>query len=271
MTYAFSKEMGSGGWTVRDFVQCCARLGVDGVELSSHLMNDLSDTEIRTMVDEAGLEFPVYIAHTDFVVDGRTAFNNAVDVAKQEVDRARRLQVPIVMLVPGSPKPEIDDDKGRALIAEGLAILSEYGREVGVNVTTENHGGLAQFRGRLAQMLYFVREAPLVGITLDDGNFVLAGDDPHEALEKLYDRLAHVHLKDVKAAPAKEGTRFEVPDRPGFAYVGTPLGTGEVDTGRLLRSLAERGYDGYLSIENFGLSGEESVREAIEFIRSVLG
>ncbi len=271
MTYAFGTEFGRGGWSVRDFVECCARMGVDGVELSSHLMKELSDDEVRLMVEEFGLEFPVYIAHTDFVVRGDAEFNRAVQVAKEEVDRARRLDVPIVMLVPGSPKADIPDDTGRALIARGLAILSEYGRDIGVNVTHENHGGQAAFRGRLDQMRYFVNEAPLMGITLDDGNFLLAGDDPHEALDVFYDRLAHVHLKDLKAVPAASDARFPVPGRPGFAYAGALLGTGEVDTGRLLRSLAERGYDGYLSIENFGLSGEESVRASIDFIRSVLG
>lgn len=271
MTYAFPREFSKDGWDWRDFVRTCAQLGADGVELSSHLLKGVSDQEILDTVGEAGVEYPVHIAHTDFVVADESEFQRAVDVANEEIQRAKRLGVPIVMLVPGSPKPDIPDEEGRALIAKGLQACAEYGRRIGVVVTNENHGFLAQFRGRIHQMLYFIEHAPSMLITFDDGNFLLGGDDPHEALDALFDRVVHVHLKDLKAVPATEGVRFLVPGRPGYAYEGVLLGTGDVDTARIVRTLKTRGYKGYLSIENFGqVPGVEGVRHAIEFLRKEL-
>ena len=271
MTYAFGRAFGRKEMDVAAFLQMCAACGVEGVELGGVHLHGTPDGEIRRMVDDLGLAWPVYIGSVDFVVDDRTRFLRAVDAAKAEIERARRLEVPIVMLTTGSPKPEIEDARGRALIAEGLRLASEFGARIGVRVSTENHGGHAQFRGRLEHIRAFLEAAPHLWFTLDDGNFLLAGDDPRKALAEFSDRLIHVHIKDFKAIPAGPGTRFPVPGRPRWAYAGVSLGEGDVDTAKTVRALSRHGYDGFLSIE-----GNENYRDAsslaadVRYVRSLL-
>lgn len=269
MTHAFGGAFSRKEMDIPRFLEICVACGVDGVELAAVHFGGMPPEEVRRRVDDAGLQWPVYIAAADFVVDDRAAFDRAVALARAEIERARCLEVPHVMLLPGSRKAHIDDARGRELIAEGLRLASEYGAEIGVQVSTENHGGQAQFRGRLAHMLAFVNHAPQLKVTLDDGNFVLGGDDPHEALAALADRIIHVHLKDWRIVAGKGS--FPVPGRPDQAYVGAPLGRGVVNTAKTLESLHRLGYDGFVTIE-----GSESYRDAealrpeVEYVRKVL-
>lgn len=269
MTHAFGGSFSRKEMDISKFLEVCVACGVDGVELAASHFGGMPPEEVRQRVDDAGLEWPVYIAGADFVVDDRAAFDQALTAARAEIELARRLEVPHVMLLPGSRKAHIDDARGRELIAEGLRLASEYGAEIGVHVSTENHGGQAQFRGRLAHMLAFVNHAPKLKITLDDGNFLLGGDDPHEALAALAERIIHVHLKDWRIVTGQGS--FPVPDRPDLGYAGAPLGQGVVNTAKTLESLYRLGYDGFVTIE-----GSESYRDAaglrpeVEYVRGVL-
>ncbi|HHW10767.1 MAG TPA: sugar phosphate isomerase/epimerase [Firmicutes bacterium] len=186
------------------------------------------------------------------------------------------------MLSTGGPKPDLTPEEGRQKITAGLRAASAYGKKIGLCVTTENHGGQAQFRGRLEQMLSFMAGAPDLSITFDDGNFLLGGDDPMQALERLWERVVHVHLKDYKAfpaptpvpaggpgaaaAPAPGG--YPVPERPGYVYRSVLLGNGEVPTEAILTFLREKGYRGYLSVENGGdIPGTAGVTAALTYLR----
>jgi sugar phosphate isomerase/epimerase len=74
-----------------------------------------------------------------------------------------------------------------------------------------------------------------VGACLDTGWFGTHGTDAPEALGALFDRLIHLHLKDVFAAGAHDTCT---------------LGDGVVDVEACARFLAERGWDGTISVEH---------------------
>jgi sugar phosphate isomerase/epimerase len=85
---------------------------------------------------------------------------------------------------------------------------------------------------------------------LDPGSFAGLG-----GLEAIYDRVAHVHLKDVSSSGS-----------------WTRVGDGIVDFAALLRYLADAGYDGYLSFETHYQrdgSGELATRDCVEALRSI--
>jgi sugar phosphate isomerase/epimerase len=85
---------------------------------------------------------------------------------------------------------------------------------------------------------------------LDPGSFAGLG-----GLETIYDRVAHVHLKDV--SPSGSWTR---------------IGEGVVDFATLLRYLADSAYDGYLSFETHYQrdgSGELATRDCVAALRSI--
>ncbi len=67
----------------------------------------------------------------------------------------------------------------------------------------------------------------------DPANFVQCGQDTWEAYEKLKGHIAYLHIKDALLADGRV----------------VPAGVGDGNVERILRSLLEKGYDGFLSLE----------------------
>ena len=270
MPFSFERDISRGAVTLPGFFAACAELGADGVEISDRDVARLGEAAVSELLTQYGLDFAACIISKDFVTEDEKEFREAVQQVQEEIDRAKRLGASKVMLSTGSPKEGIDDDRARELIGEGLRIVAQYGQQIGMIVTTENHGGLAQFRGRLSQMIRFSEQAPLLSLTVDDGNFLLAGEDPLEALRRLYPRVVHMHRKDFKKAPASEQKGFPVPGQPEKVYIGTRIGHGEVGSEQILRFLCRQGYRGYLTIEYSGeVPDREGVAQAVELIRRI--
>ena len=101
-------------------------------------------------------------------------------------------------------------------------------------------------------------DSPHLRLIWDPGNAAML--DPSSfsglgGLETIYERVAHVHVKDVTASGS-----------------WTRVGDGIVDFAALLRYLADAGYDGYLSFETHYQrdgSGELATRDCVAALRSI--
>ncbi len=86
--------------------------------------------------------------------------------------------------------------------------------------------------------------SPAIGINFDTGNGYLAGEDPIPWLERVIDRVAHLHAKDisVKQSRAERGK-----------VTGTPVGCaceeGVVDWSKVIRICRATGRDMVFSVE----------------------
>jgi L-ribulose-5-phosphate 3-epimerase len=140
--------------------------------------------------------------------------------------------VPIVNTAIGG-HASVDEDEDAFL--RQIDTLAAAAEEAGVTLTLEIHGELMASGARTAPLLERIGRASL-RVNYDTGNAwyygaVRAADD----LPAIVDRVAHVHLKDVRGAP---GT-WDFP----------ALGDGDVDFGRVLGVLRGAGYAGPLSVE----------------------
>ncbi len=89
-----------------------------------------------------------------------------------------------------------------------------------------------------------------VGLTMDTGHLRLAGGDPVALLARWADRVDHVHLKDVDVAAldrAKATGRTDFDD--WWPETCVPLGTGDASVVAFLGALADRGYPGWIVVE----------------------
>ncbi|WP_156760987.1 sugar phosphate isomerase/epimerase family protein [Microbacterium karelineae] len=89
-----------------------------------------------------------------------------------------------------------------------------------------------------------------IGLTLDTGHLFIAGGDPVEAMRRWGGRINHLHLKDVDLAAlrgvlASGGGMAEV--WSGGAFVA--FGRGDVDLAGVMSLVDERGYDGWIVVE----------------------
>jgi predicted dehydrogenase/sugar phosphate isomerase/epimerase len=89
-------------------------------------------------------------------------------------------------------------------------------------------------------------DTDVIGAAVDTGWFGTQGFDGVAALRQLAPRLKHIHLKDVKAR-RKEKTGFQLID---IGHETCRLGEGVVGIEACLKTLAEVGYRGAISIEH---------------------
>jgi len=76
-----------------------------------------------------------------------------------------------------------------------------------------------------------------IGHVFDTGNYLFAGDDALEAYKLFSDRIGHVHLKD-RTAP--DDLRC------------VPAGSGCIPMAEIVNDLLATGYDGWLTVEQYG-------------------
>jgi len=135
-------------------------------------------------------------------------------------------------------------EEQRALAADGLRRLTEFGAEHEINVIVENHGGLSSNGAWLASVIRAV-DHPRCGTLPDFGNFQVAENE-------WYDRYQGVTelMPFAKAVSAKSHE---------FDSQGNERQT---DYRRMLRIVLDAGYRGFLGIEYEGstLSEPDGIR-----------
>ena len=119
-----------------------------------------------------------------------------------------------------------------------------------------------------------------VDLLLDSGHIAVAGGDAVTAFGDWRDRIGAVHIKDVRLG-VLEGVKAELADSLTALRRGLfcALGAGDVDLEGLCAALTERGYDGWVVVEqdrvledgdSFSGAAEEQVRNR-EWLREQAG
>ncbi|MGC9501368.1 myo-inosose-2 dehydratase [Streptomyces sp. WG7] len=146
-------------------------------------------------------------------------------------------------------KPVFDDAAWDALLT-GLDELGRMAADRGMLLCYHHHMGTGvQSRAEVDRLLAGT-DPDLVHLLLDTGHLTLAGDDPLDLARGHARRIAHVHLKDVRA-DVLEYFRREDPSFHDAVLAGifTVPGDGTIDFGPVLRALADAGYRGWLVVE----------------------
>lgn len=159
-------------------------------------------------------------------------------------------------------------------LAEGLNAAGAIAREYGMKLAYHHHGGTAVEKPEEIDRLLELTDPGLVYLLFDSGHAYYGGADPLQLLRKHYDRVAYVHLKDVRpdvlAAARAEEADFVTCIRKG---VFTVPGDGCIDFGPILRELIDRGYDGWALLEGEQDPAEhppyDYARQALEYISRI--
>lgn len=180
-------------------------------------------------------------------------------------------------LEPGRPpgEPLARDDWRRLL--ETLARLDELAARHGLAHALHPHLGMAV---ETADDVERVLDGSNVHLCLDTGHLALGGADPVRLATAARDRVAHVHLKDVRSdlaarVRARELSHLEA-TRLG---IFRPLGDGDVAIADVVRVLEDSAYEGWYVLEQDtslecaaiepGAGPSADQRRSIEFLRSV--
>jgi sugar phosphate isomerase/epimerase len=232
MRLAFS-TLACPDWSLVRTIEAAVRYGYEGIELRivdgellSPAMSGARRRRTKRAIADAGVT--VCCVDTSFEIANPGA---SMDEAFAYVALAAELGGPMIRLFAGAPDGEPRDATvGRT--QERLAALAERGRDLDVTIAVETHDSFASGE-ILADVL---SNAPKdVGVIWDTLNPIVAGEPPDRTFAAIADRVVHVHIKDGAVPPDLEENRL--------------LGDGQVPVGAIVRMLAARGYEGWLSVE----------------------
>jgi inosose dehydratase len=167
------------------------------------------------------------------------------------------------------------DEAGWKSLAEGLNAAGAIAKEYGLTLTYHHHGGTVVERPEEIDRLMELTDPDAVSLLYDTGHAYYGGADPLTLLQKHYDRIAYVHLKDIRKS-VLERAREEQADfitciRRG---VFTLPGTGDLDLQPVINELLDRGYDGWAMLEGEQDPAEhpphEYARKALDYLNAVI-
>ncbi|MGG1519281.1 myo-inosose-2 dehydratase [Paenibacillus oryzisoli] len=142
------------------------------------------------------------------------------------------------------------DEAGWQSLAEGLNAAGAIAKEYGLKLTYHHHGGTAVEQPEEIDRLMALTDPSLVYLLFDTGHAYYGGADPLDVLRKHYDRIAYIHLKDIRPdvlVEAREAkSDFVTCIRKG---VFTVPGDGCMDFKPILGELLARGYNGWAMLE----------------------
>jgi len=226
---------------------------VDGVSIVDHTPGALQ--EMRQELDGRG--FRVSAIASPFLKCDRSDDPLAQErVLEHALHAAAALSAPVVRAFAYWREP----DPSAALpdIGEALRRGAATANDAGVVLALENEHECNVATSAEARAALDAAGSPHLRLIWDPGNAAML--DPASfaglgGLETIYDRVAHVHLKDVSVSG--DWTR---------------IGDGVVDFEALLRYLDGAGYDAYLSFETHyqrDESGELATRDCVASLRSI--
>jgi sugar phosphate isomerase/epimerase len=251
-------------WQTDDFLARAAAHGVRDVSLQTVYLPPFdadSTTSLRAALRRYNLR-PVLAWGHPAGLDGGTDQHKLDDLYRL-LPWARELGCSILRIVCGNQFTYSQPVQPR--IERLTPILTGVARQAadyGLTIAVENH---ADFRMRdLVTLIETVGE-PNLGICLDSGNAVRAGDSLLEAADLAGPHVRMVHIKDLVVRDEWRGD-------PTLWWPSAPLGRGDFDVQEFLRRLAHHGYAGTLYIEFANLypawpNEDAAIAESIAYLR----
>ncbi len=146
-------------------------------------------------------------------------------------------------------KPTFSDQQWKK-VAEGLNILGKIASERGFKLSYHHHMGTGCQTIEETKKLMDLTDKRYVYLTFDSAHFAFSGEDPVEALNLFIDRVAHVHLKDIRKQVIekvrKEKLSFLNAVREGAFTIP---GDGCIDFPSIFKILEEHHYEGWMVVE----------------------
>ena len=150
------------------------------------------------------------------------------DYLKQAIRYAAECGAPVVNTDEGIKAPWTTEEEDYVLMRYMLHEAAAVAEPRGIKIGLECHAQYSKTPDGLDR-IYNLVKSPAIGINLDTGNAYLAGQDPYAWLERVVDRLVHLHAKDITVEHS-EAERGKVTGTP----VGCACGDGVIDWARVI-------------------------------------
>lgn len=248
--YSYRELLTTRRMSLADFIQTCAEMGLDGVELTAYYFPNTERTtlnEVKRACFHLGMHISGTAVGNNFTAADPAKRREQVEMTKSWIDHAVVLGAPFIRVFAGGVPENHSEEEAFRWVVECLQEVTDYAAQRGVVVALENHHGITATAEQVVRLCRAVQH-PWFGVNLDLGNFK---GDIYSQFEQVAPYAVNVHAK----------THYRDDN-------GKHL---EVDYERALRILQKAGYKGYVSIEyEHSEPVEQAVPKFARYLRQVL-
>ena len=248
--------------SVSDWIHFAAALGLEGADFSVKFFPTRDKATLNTLVAEGkeiGIEFCALACYPDFTHPEAEQRAQEIEQMKADVQLTAALGAKYARVTAGQNHPGTDREEGIGWAVEGLRKAVDEADRLGVTLVYENHTkgapwqywDFSQPSEIFLEILNALADTSLK-VCFDTANSLVLREDPIALLEAVMDRIAVVHVFDIRT--------------PG-EFETVLVGTGASPIKQVLSILKRNGFDGWLSIEEASRTGEEGFEKAVPFVR----
>jgi len=216
--------------TLFDFIQKCAEMGTDGVELTEYYFEKPVTHDYVMRLKRHAHLWGQTITGTPignvFTHPAGPERDKQVATYKAWIDISADLGSPAIRTFAGNAPRGVPESEARRNVVETLEIVGEHAEKRGVFIALENHGGVVALPDGLLEIVQATK-SPWVGINLDTGNF--RTEDPYGDL--------------ARCAPYALTVQYKTEITPK----GQP--TQPADFARVVKILRDANYRGFVTLE----------------------
>ena len=251
-------------------VEKAAQLGYEYIEPMVHFGRELMSEagyfhtvslfddpyQMKRTAEKAGVKLSGLQAHGPLGCPERHG-----EYLKLAIRAAAECGAPVVNTDEGIKAPWTTEEEDHVLIKYTLQEAAFVAEPRGVLIGLECHAQYSRTPDGLDR-IYNLVDSPAIGINLDTGNAYLAGQDPYPWLERVVDRLVHLHAKDISVEHS-DSERGKVSGTP----VGCACGDGVLDWARIAEIVSRAPRDIVMSVECGTIEqAERSIKHLKQFV-----
>jgi len=226
--YSYRQLFKDGQMALESFLETCAALGFDGVELTQYYFAEETPgylNHIKRQAFRLGLDVSGAALGGDFGTADEAERDKLVAHVCDWLGKAARLGAPCLRVFGRNQPDGVERETAVGWIRDAIARCAEAAERHGVVLALENHHGLTVDAAGTLQLYEPFLSNPWVGLNLDCGNFT---GDIYEQFARCASYTVNVHAK----ATFRQSDAREL-----------------VDYRKVVRIMRDAGFDGYMAIE----------------------
>jgi sugar phosphate isomerase/epimerase len=241
-----------GEMAIPDFVDYCAKLNLDGTELTSYYFpEDVSRDYLLSLKEQSfrlGLDISGTAIGNDFCLPEGEKRQAQLQLCRTWIDHAAVMGAPVIRIFAGKVAKGDTEEVSLDRCVAGINECLDYAGEKGVLLALENHGGITATPQQLLAIVGRVKDSKWFGVNFDSGNF--RTDDPYADLEKIAPYAVNAQIK---------------------VALKTDDGKKPADIKRVVEILRSANYRGYVALEYEEDKPYEEIPMYIDKLREFIG
>lgn len=247
-------------WSIEKVLEWARPLEFDGIELWMGHVERYQEEQgpldkLRTKLQEFGLAVPAISGYTTFSggFSGERDLLQEFKSMKRLVDVARQLHCPLIRTFVGHMSSRRASPEQWGQVVRDIKKVMVVAEQYEVDIAVEVHYDTFVDNTESVQMLLQEVNHPRLTVVFDGANLNVERIDQMDALQVLYPKVKHVHLKNYKWDHSNL-----------YKSVPVPIFEGDIDNLLLIKELKNRGYQGFISLEYFGDKKETNIISSMD-------